>query len=335
MKFVNPLLTDEVSQRVGDAFVDDTGLGMTDPYLRVSDYEELLDKMKKMGQTWERALFATGGRLELPKCFVNLIYWKWEEGVPRLATIEETPGEVVIKSSADGSDVVIPRIAPNQPHRTVGAWISGSGTNNACVEKDGDIVKRHKGEKDMLKEKVRKVNNRMDKMRLKEHEAAMALDRCFMPSLNYGFPMSALTEKELETVNRQLYKIMKPKMGIRGSTSEGIAHGGLRWGLYGLKQLYNEQSVEAIAHMMGQYREKDSELGKLLRIQLAYAQIYFGISNKIWNRDSDMPTCEQEELFVTHIWRILKKYDAEIITTEDHRVKPTRENEVFIMDLVN
>ena len=48
-----------------------------------------------------------------------------------------------------------------------------------------------------------------------------------------------------------------------------------------------------------------------------------------------MPARTPENLFVTHLWRLLKKHVGDMNVTEDHRVVTTRENAVFLMDLVN
>ena len=58
---------------IGDAFVDGAGLGFADETEDGMHCSSMLEKTRHMGQTWERALFGTGGRLELPKCFVALV----------------------------------------------------------------------------------------------------------------------------------------------------------------------------------------------------------------------------------------------------------------------
>ena len=68
MFFVHPIERNRtMSRRTGDAFADDTGLGIADDDLEGSTHSESLGEMTKMGQSWERAPFSTGGRLELPK----------------------------------------------------------------------------------------------------------------------------------------------------------------------------------------------------------------------------------------------------------------------------
>lgn len=149
-----------------------------------------------MGKSWERASFGSGGRLELPKCFCVLVCWTWEQGKLRRTTTEETPGDATLKSILDGTDVVVPRREVNLPHGTAGAHVAGNGTNESLEEKTEDEVKIHKGQTDAFLGKVNDIGERMNKLNIKEHEAAMALDLCFLPALRHVMPASTLDAEE-------------------------------------------------------------------------------------------------------------------------------------------
>ena len=195
--FAHPRIKNEETSRVGDAFVDDTGLGLTDDTEEGDTHMNLIDRMTKMGQSWECVLFGSGGRLELSKCFCVLVHWIWENGVPRRATIEETQGEIKLKSSADGEEVIIPRYECDQPYRTLGAYISGSGSNETKIVGEGEKKKTYKGQTEMLYDTLQSIEVRMKKLNIKNHEASMALQLCFMPGLKYTFPISMIDEEVL------------------------------------------------------------------------------------------------------------------------------------------
>jgi len=64
--------------RIGDSYVDDTSLMATSAIPATnSPLEEvkLTAHMETMAQDFERKLYSTGGRLNLKKCFWNLISW--------------------------------------------------------------------------------------------------------------------------------------------------------------------------------------------------------------------------------------------------------------------
>ena len=54
--------------------------------------------MQEMAQTWERSIFASGSALGYAKCFWWLIDWDWTDGIPKLRTIADTPGETSLSS---------------------------------------------------------------------------------------------------------------------------------------------------------------------------------------------------------------------------------------------
>jgi hypothetical protein len=60
-----------------DGFVDDNSL-FTNLKFGKKDLEELLAKAKEDAQLWEGLLSATGGELELKKCFYYVLSWKWD-----------------------------------------------------------------------------------------------------------------------------------------------------------------------------------------------------------------------------------------------------------------
>jgi hypothetical protein len=59
----------ELVQYVGEAFVDDSGLGTNTKH---DNYQHLISDLQTLVQRWEKLLFSTGGALNLTKCFLVL-----------------------------------------------------------------------------------------------------------------------------------------------------------------------------------------------------------------------------------------------------------------------
>ena len=53
---------------------------------------DLLQTAQQLSQSWEKLLFASGGALELTKCFAYVMYWDLTGGTHRLLQPEEIPG---------------------------------------------------------------------------------------------------------------------------------------------------------------------------------------------------------------------------------------------------
>lgn len=126
-----------LAERYGDVFVDDSGLGVTttvpnDPSAPLSENIEAQETQviydtKILAQHYERLLTATGGALNIQKCHWNLIIWVWTDGVARLATITESPGEIRLMSGYNPEEEVVPRIETSMGYRTLGVYIAANG----------------------------------------------------------------------------------------------------------------------------------------------------------------------------------------------------------------
>jgi hypothetical protein len=77
---------------VGEAFVDDTGLGTNstglDNLLPSSNvqtgFTTLINNLQTLAQEWEKLLFSTGGALNLTKCFWFLLAWDCDHGKAKI-----------------------------------------------------------------------------------------------------------------------------------------------------------------------------------------------------------------------------------------------------------
>jgi hypothetical protein len=65
-------------------------------------------RLQISAQWWEQLLHATGGQLELPKCFYYLLHWVFDyESCARLATPDEMDIQISIQQSADDQEIDI------------------------------------------------------------------------------------------------------------------------------------------------------------------------------------------------------------------------------------
>ena len=90
-----------------------------------------------------------------------------------------------------------------------------------------------------MKDKVEEAKVRMERMQLKTHKAAMALELCFLPSARCGSEINALTKEELE-------------------------QGSMRCGMCEMQELHNTRGREQLVCSTGHMREGKSEFAKLV-----------------------------------------------------------------------
>jgi hypothetical protein len=79
----------------------------------------------------ERALFVSGGELELSNCLLYLIQWLWEsKNRPYMASSEECPGILSITQGTDRDlPIIIQRLEPSESHCTLDVHLNPMGTH--------------------------------------------------------------------------------------------------------------------------------------------------------------------------------------------------------------
>jgi hypothetical protein len=133
-------------ESTGMSFVDDTSLCTTstyipDPSLSLiqniqSERHLLLSQLSSLSQHRERLLFSTGGAINLKKSHWYLMAWTWKNGVPKLATIQESPGELKLTTGYNAIPDEVPRIQVTASFRTLGVFLAASG----CQKKQFQIL---------------------------------------------------------------------------------------------------------------------------------------------------------------------------------------------------
>ena len=123
----------------GESFVDDSNLGSSSS-LHSSPHEvSLVDQrmhcesavgnLQVLAQRWERALFSTGGAINFSKSFWFAFHWKWKGGVPHLVPPPDSIQLRLTEGTNITQPVQVPQKSVHETYRTLGVYISPSGTS--------------------------------------------------------------------------------------------------------------------------------------------------------------------------------------------------------------
>jgi hypothetical protein len=88
-------------------------------------------------------MFSSGGNLNLGKCFWYFIAWKWTDGIPLIANINDYPGELQILSGSNPTPVTIDRIEASSALETLGLFTSPSGQNIKQFQETSEKLLSH------------------------------------------------------------------------------------------------------------------------------------------------------------------------------------------------
>jgi hypothetical protein len=95
ISFTDPQGLEEL-HRIMEAFVDDTDVAVNDATQKYTT-SELAQVLQTDAQHWEKLLFTSGGKLELSKCFFNIMYWTFsEDGIPGLTPKIDIPHKLML-----------------------------------------------------------------------------------------------------------------------------------------------------------------------------------------------------------------------------------------------
>jgi hypothetical protein len=89
---MNDVLGKRTLRQLIDGFVDDTSLfaNLLRSFIDCNDIESLTSRLRHDMIAWKELLEASGGKLELTKCFYYILTWRFDnKGNPILTTIAE------------------------------------------------------------------------------------------------------------------------------------------------------------------------------------------------------------------------------------------------------
>jgi hypothetical protein len=202
--------------------VDDTTTGATDDNhnlepipstvrgLAQEEYR-LVARMEVIIQFFLDLLQVTGGDLAPEKCAWYLIGHRWNKGVSRLSQIEPQHRSITMTSRSSGQVSGIKRKAPTEGHQTLGFFMTDDGTSN-----------EHKR---VMKEKGLAYAMAIRNSTLQRGECSMAYGAYYLPSLANGTPVTTLSYKECEDVQRAVVAVILPKMGIVHNAARKVVFG--------------------------------------------------------------------------------------------------------------
>mmetsp|Transcript_22670 Transcript_22670/g.32458 ORF Transcript_22670/g.32458 Transcript_22670/m.32458 type:complete len:1353 (-) Transcript_22670:2923-6981(-) len=236
-----------LAERYGDVFVDDSGLGVTsrelnDPSCSLADNidrqtQQVVRDINLLAQHYERLLTATGGALNIQKCHWQLLTWIWTDGSARLATIEESPGEIKLTSGYNQEEEEVPRKEYNTGYRTLGIYISANGEMKKSFKIHRDISEKFAG--------------LLHTSTLNRIESYFAYTLYFYPKISYALPVTTYTRKECVQIQAPAMAAFLPKIGLNRHTARTIINGPAEYGGLELSDLYTDQGIAQLRLLLG------------------------------------------------------------------------------------
>ena len=269
-------------------------------------------------QWWEQLLNATGGKLELQKCFYYPIIWKFDaEGVPNLETPNDDSGIIII-SSETGKQEVIWKKSPMESHKTLGIMENPSGD--------------YQDEYNHLKQISEKWRTNISNQYMNRQESWLFYTSFYLPSLRYHLTVGTYTNAQLERIQHPLVQLILPRIGYNSNMPKEVIYGPTLSGGMGFVPLFIVQATQKLKHIMQAYR-RNTPLKKILHVTFEWSQKIMGTTNTLFMKPHIPVPSLQVEQWITTLRDFLSKSNLKLRIPELEGVHIQRYNDQALMDI--
>ena len=283
MTMINVTNEQELIQWI-NGFVDDTSL-FCNMNLASNDINILKSKMQNDMIIWQELLEASGGKLELSKCFYYILTWSYDKDGNAIAdNIEhqrQYTSQIEIPSFESNMKTKIEQKEPSESHKTLGCYKTMTG----C---EVDEIK-------YLKEKATRFGQQAKHANLSRKQARMAYTGMFIPSLKYGLPSCSISKKDIDDIQQYPVEVFLSKMGYEKRFPRAIAFAHQDFGGLNMPHLYSEMMGMKLESLIS-HLQASTELGQAMIININMIQLSSGIIEPIFETNTKIDYIEDNWL---------------------------------------
>jgi hypothetical protein len=259
----SPDLLTEVLQTIS-AFVDDSS-NYTGDYSGTLDPAGVARLLEQDAQRWSHLLHATGGALELTKCFYYIMFWSFDAswGTPRLLDPTEIPYTLTLSQGSRRAQI---EARPcGAPYKILGTWRTMTGDMSAEAAR--------------LKSKSDGIASRLLAAGLPRSIARLGYDTMYVPAMTYANCVSSLTESQAEFIQCKATSVWLSALGYNRNTPRAVVYGPKEFGGLGFRHLHTEQGISGVLTLLKHLRahRHGSALCRLVELSIANLDLEAGL----------------------------------------------------------
>lgn len=318
-RFQDPYEKERKVEIANTAFVDDTS-GYQNTYDKntqtTENINQLISNLQKDFTTWDRLLYATGGLLELQKCFFYMTIWQFkDDGSTRVISPEETEVTLTIDRK-DGTSVQIQQKHPNEAHKLLGIFRSPTGNQTPQA--------------DALTDKSNNYARAINSSGLLRSDTRTAYFTNYIPAMSYSLNLTSINPKILRKTQHLAKIAFLTKMGYNRNMPTAAVFGSPRYGGIGMIDLADQQGVSGCTTLLRYLNtSKSNRTADLVRINLNVIQQESGIAESILTNTRTISYLQPG--WITTIRKFLQLINARI-TNASPPAQMCRTKDSCIMD---
>jgi ribonuclease HI/exonuclease III len=310
-------------------YVDDGMPGVNDAMADVATpLPILLQQAEESTQAWEKLLFASGGALELSKCFAYVLYWDLSNGQHRLIRPDEIDdcdpegdhfrGPVGLTYGNSAARNLLETEDPWVGRRTLGVRIAPAGTWTA--------------EYQYRRNQARELAMLVAGSSMSRDTARVGYFMMVCPKLEYPLAVTQFTQKQCDSITSPVLRACLSKMGYNCNMPKEVIYGPAELFGVGCHDYYVEQGVRQLVTLFGHIRQQ-SATGNMMRIELQWCQVQAGTGKYLLADPIDdidyIETC-----WIMSIRDFLRTYGLSIDLTKSPLPSLQAAGDEFLMDAI-
>jgi ribonuclease HI/exonuclease III len=309
-------------------YVDDGMPGVNDSQERDAlPLELLLQQAEDATQSWERLLFASGGALEMSKCFAYVLYWDLADGKHRLILPDEIPGGLTESERTEGPISLTYGDQSSALHKleTVSPWV-GRRTLGVRIAPAGTWCDEFQYRRTQSRDLALKIAGSA----LSRETARTGYYMMVRPKLEYPLTVTQFTQLQCDRITSPVIRACLSKMGYNCNSPKEVVYGPQELFGFGIHDYYIEQGIKQLIALVGHIRQ-DSETGRLMRIELQWCQVQAGTEKHLLGEPQD-PIDYIETCWIMCIRDFIRTYGLRIAFSKTPIPETQCVNDEFIMD---
>ena len=312
LKHSNPQGTVHIHRHI-EGFVDDTSLCVNKWH---SD-DNIVLQLATMAQEWEKLLYFSGGKLELPKCHFYHLQYRFDNlGHPHISsTIPPVP--LQLTDSTTGRVDTITPLANQTAEKYLGIMMAPDNTYAAQTQ--------------MLLTKARTFAAQLRRKQCTRAEANIFAQCIYRPAITYGAAATSLSKTQCDKIQRTVLGPLLSAMGFNAHIPVALRHAPYELGGVALPDLFVEQGVDKSMQLIRQLRIPGN-LHDQLTIYLDWYHIVLGFEHHITTASQRYDIQYTASPWLSTLHTFLADSHCKILLPDTiYKVRKRRQNDVSIM----
>jgi hypothetical protein len=253
----------------------------------------------------------------MQKSFWYLVAWVWRNGLPVPAPISKAPGDMRLTSGYNTTPTNVPRIEITDSFRTLGVYISPSGSQQKQLK--------------ILRQYSDRYFINVSTSTLTPDEAFSSYMQYLRPQPIYPLPCCSLTHQQCKQIQAPALAALLPKLHMNCHTPHVIVFGEQKYGGLELPDLYTDQGYGQLKLLVAHLKMKD-EIGDLILIAISHLQIHIGSATPFFALPYPAYNKWIPNSWLTSIWKHTHQLTIVVDVKKHWTLGLARQHDKFIMD---